>query len=80
VSREKKGDEAHKGEEKESTVLLAETMLSGELQYCQESRIQKVFLNESRVVPKLHLTEGGDQLDRWWYLDNGASNHMTGDL
>jgi hypothetical protein len=31
VSREKKGDEAHKGEEKEPTVLLAETVLSGEL-------------------------------------------------
>lgn len=37
------------------------------------------MLNEENVVPKLR-TEGGnhDNTDEW-YLDNGASNHMTGD-
>lgn len=37
------------------------------------------MLNEENVVPKLR-TEGGshDHTDLW-YLDNGASNHITGD-
>jgi hypothetical protein len=39
-----------------------------------------VFLNEKNVVPKLHLSEGGEPIGKWWYLDNGASNHMTGNL
>ena len=38
-----------------------------------------VMLNEENIVPKLR-TEGGnhDHTDLW-YLNNGASNHMTGD-
>lgn len=43
---------------------------------------QKVMLiNEEQVVPKLNqdakTMQGGSNL---WYLDNGASNHMTGEL
>ena len=30
-------------------------------------------------MPELHLTGGGEQTGDMWYLDNGASNHMTGD-
>ena len=38
-----------------------------------------MFLTEEKVFPELHiagarLVTGGN-----WYLDNGASNHMTGD-
>lgn len=32
------------------------------------------------VFPKLHLTGGNEQTGNSWYLDNGAINHMTGDL
>jgi len=38
-----------------------------------------VYLNEEKVMPELHLTGGGEQTGDMWYLDNGASNHMTGD-
>lgn len=30
-------------------------------------------------MPELHLTRGGDPSSNVWYLDNCASNHMTGD-
>lgn len=36
-----------------------------------------VFLNEKNFVPEKYETNSGD--DNTWYLDNGASNHMTGD-
>ena len=37
-----------------------------------------MILNEQRVFPELHLTGGGASTGNIWYLDNGASNHMTG--
>ncbi|KAK1419880.1 hypothetical protein QVD17_29300 [Tagetes erecta] len=37
---------------------------------------EKVFLNEERVIPKKFQSEPKDK--NVWYLDNGASNHMTG--
>lgn len=36
-----------------------------------------VFLNEKNVVPEKYETNSGEE--NIWYLDNGASNHMTGD-
>ncbi|KAI3730682.1 hypothetical protein L1987_61855 [Smallanthus sonchifolius] len=36
-----------------------------------------VFLNEHKVVPARYESEGTAKY--LWYLDNGASNHMTGD-
>jgi hypothetical protein len=38
-----------------------------------------VFLDERKVVPELHLTGGMRSDNDSWFLDNGASNHMTGD-
>lgn len=38
-----------------------------------------VYLDERKVVPELHLTGGGETANDTWFLDNGASNHMTGD-
>lgn len=76
---EKKGEEAHcvKAEDKEPTVLLAETATPGLLEHPPRSNIQRMFLNEARIVPELHLTGGGDPTGDVWYLDNGASNHKT---
>nr|GEV79998.1 zinc finger, CCHC-type [Tanacetum cinerariifolium] len=37
-----------------------------------------VMLNEDKVFPKLHESQNSSNRDMW-YLDNGASNHMTGD-
>ena len=36
-----------------------------------------VFLNEKNVLPEKYET--GTKGENIWYLDNGASNHMTGD-
>ena len=38
-----------------------------------------VILKENKVCLELHLTGGGNNTGNTWYLDNGASNHMTGD-
>lgn len=40
--------------------------------------IEKVFLNEEDLRPKKFQTP--DNMDEVWFLDNGASNHMTGKL
>ena len=37
-----------------------------------------MFLDEGKVMPKLHLTGGERKAGDAWYLDNGASNHMSG--
>ena len=37
-----------------------------------------VFLNEENLVPKKYETKEGEE--DIWYLDNGASNHMTGNV
>jgi len=42
-------------------------------------RRQAVNLKEGKVIPELHLTGEGFNTGNIWYLDNGASNHMTGD-
>jgi hypothetical protein len=38
------------------------------------------MLNEVRIVPELLYAGEGQSCGNTWYMDNGASNHMTGDL
>lgn len=40
-----------------------------------------LLVNEEKVTPKLNLSGNNRQeSSNMWYLDNGASNHMTGQL
>ncbi|KAI3520492.1 hypothetical protein L1887_09941 [Cichorium endivia] len=58
-----------KGMEDEPTLLLC---VEG------EDLTSMVMLNEEKVFPKLHESRNDSNRDMW-YLDNGASNHMTGE-
>jgi hypothetical protein len=52
-------------------VTPSETVIHG------VNRVEHVFLNEHKVVADLDAD--GEHGEMQWYLDTGASNHMTGD-
>jgi len=82
---EKKKEEAHhaRAVEYEPAVLLAETALPGKQQALTENSLLldgcQLSLMQGKVYPELHYTDTGVSSGDVWYLDNGASNHMTGD-
>ena len=47
---------------------------SDPLSNCKESTL---FLREEKA--HVNLAQGGDAKEGVWYLDSGATNHMTGD-
>ena len=78
----KKEEEAHhvKTVEYEPTVLLAETVEPRQLEHLLSEKVQEeLCLNEVHLDTELHFTGDGESYGELWYLDNGASNHMTGD-
>ena len=80
----KKEEEAHhvKAVEYEPAVLFTESVTSEQAD-CQlfetDQAQESLFLNEVKVFPELYFTGDDDSSRDVWYLDNGASNHMTGE-
>ncbi|XP_071699491.1 uncharacterized protein [Rutidosis leptorrhynchoides] len=54
-------------QEEEHTLLLT---------VCGEENNSLILLNEEKVFPNMY-EDSGDTTKKVWYLDNGASNHMT---
>lgn len=63
-------------EEKEPTLMLS---VAHKMEYKEQKQHGVVLLNEEKVIPGLFGAKEGDVHTDIWYLDNGASNHMTGE-
>lgn len=73
--KKKKGEAAHLAQTEDAgpALLLAVTEDEPERASCS------LVVHEERMWPKLLLANATEQADDVWFLDNGASNHMTGD-
>jgi hypothetical protein len=66
--------------EMEPSVLFAELEVINSGKSSQPKIQGKMCLNGGPMQPELHFTGNGEPTGDTWYLDSGASNHMTGDL
>jgi hypothetical protein len=82
--RRRRGDEAHHARVDNIKLALMLTVMEVPKLFELVSRVitgvqgNAVFLDERKVMPELHLTGGNKKAGDAWYLDNGASNHMSG--
>jgi hypothetical protein len=80
----RKEEEAHhvKRVDYEPAVLMDETIFeSGQSEQLLSEKVQTkklVYLHEAVRDPELLFTGDGESSEDLWYLDNGASNHMSG--
>jgi hypothetical protein len=51
----------------------------GLLEHTTQEIQRGVTLNGGMVQPELYFTDNEDSTGEIWYLNNGASNHITGD-
>lgn len=65
--------------ETEPSVLLTEIVELGPLKHMPQKSLFSVVYLEMEVTPELHFTSEEEPTNNVWYLDNGASNHMTRD-
>ncbi|KAI3435142.1 RRM domain-containing protein [Psidium guajava] len=74
----KRENEAHlmSVDDTEPALMLA---VSHEPEPTQHEQHMVMMLNKEKVKPELHHSEEKITSTSEWYLDNGASNHMTGD-
>jgi hypothetical protein len=70
---EPKREKANRVEKEEDDKLALLMMEACKLVVSEAVPVEHVFLNEEKIVPKLTGTH-----EMSWYLDTGASNHMTG--
>jgi hypothetical protein len=66
--------------EMEPSVLFAEMEVLNTGKSSQFRVHSKMCLNGGSMQHELHFTGNGGSTGDTWYLDSGASNHMTGDL
>ncbi|BBN06301.1 hypothetical protein Mp_3g19970 [Marchantia polymorpha subsp. ruderalis] len=85
--RKKKRDEAtnlnqaQEDEEDESTLMMAQVASITSLVHDEMATVDgQVYLNEERATMQLGGTGELEQARGVWYLDSGASNHMTGNI
>lgn len=72
----KRGEREMQNEANLSQILEDEpALLIAEVGKIEE---RSMFLKEDSVIPKLRTNVDGQRESQVWYLDNGASNHMTG--
>ncbi|KAH7866011.1 hypothetical protein Vadar_014222 [Vaccinium darrowii] len=77
----RKVEEAHhaRTDTMEQALLLAVSEELTPLEQVEEKQPETLLLVEDNVFPELYLTGKDITTGSTWYLDNGASNHMSGD-